>query len=192
MNQNNIYYKKIDLPNYQEIRNKSLEFVKNDETIFQRKVSTYNIVDLKKFISYCPLLIPSLVQLRLEPVRLSFIVVYEDHHAPIHIDAFPPYAKLLIPILNTEGSKTNFYGNCRVVFRTDFKSGVRIYQPIESDEIQLKDSFELNEPTILRTSRPHDVRLNKTNVPRISLQIETNPDCVKFLNPIINDDVVFV
>jgi hypothetical protein len=192
MNQNNIYYKKIDLPNYQEIRNRSLEFVKNDEIIFQKKLGAYNGVDLKKFISYCPLLVPSLAELGFEPVQISFIVVYEDHHMPMHIDSFPPYAKLLIPILNTEGSKTNFYGNCRVIKTINPRSGTRSYRPLESDEIQLKDSFELNEPTILRTSNPHAIKVNKSNLPRISLQIETNPDCVKYLNPIINDDIVFV
>jgi|694.fasta_scaffold01693_6 hypothetical protein len=192
MNQDDIYFKKIDLPNFQEIRSKSLEFVKNDDKIFQRKLSSYYIVDFKKFTSYCPLLVPSFNKLDLEPYLISIFVMYDDSHGPIHIDLLPPYAKVLMPLLNTEGSKTTFYGNCRVVKTTNPKSGIKSYRPFVSKDIQARSTFELDGPTVIRSSVPHDVKMNKNNVPRISMQVETNPDCVTFLNPLIENDVIFI
>jgi hypothetical protein len=118
--------------------------------------------------------------------------MYKNNHGPIHIDLFPPNAKFLIPLLNTTGTKTNFFGNCKVMKVTNPISGIKSYRPVTSKEMTLNATVELDSPTILRTSTPHNVEMIQENYPRISMQVETKPDCVKFLNPLPEDTIQFI
>jgi hypothetical protein len=189
---NNIYFKKMNLPNFKEIAKQSLEYIKIKDQIYNRKLSSYYILDFKEFTDYCPLLIPSFRELGLEPRLISIFIMYNNTHGPVHIDLFPPEAKFLIPLLNTEETKTNFFGNCRVVRVTNPVSGIKSYRPIASKEMTLNASLELDGPAVLRTSSPHNVEMIENKFPRISMQVETDPDCVCFLDPLENNDVTVI
>jgi hypothetical protein len=186
---NDIYFKKIEIPNIDKIVEQSLEFIKKDSKVYNRELSSYYILDFKKFSNQCPLVISSLESIGLTPYLVSIFIMYKNDHGPIHIDLLPPYAKVLIPLMNTQGTKTHFYGNCNVIRVSNPVSGIKSYRPILSSDISLNATTEVIEPIVIRTSVPHSVEMNETNFPRITMQIETNPDPVKFLSELpISDD----
>lgn len=179
-----VYFKKIIIPNYEEIVKSSLEFVRNDSKIYDRKLSSYYIVDLKKFTNQCPLLMPSFEKIGLKPYLVSIFVMYKNEHGPNHIDLFPPNAKVLIPLLNTKGTKTNFYGKCKMIRVTNPISGIKSYRPVSTENMSLNATIEVIDPIIIRTSVPHNIEMVEENFPRITMQVETDPDPIKFLSPL--------
>lgn len=187
-----VYFKKMHLPNYQEIADQALNYVKGVDKIYNRELSSYYILNLDDIKKHCPLLIPSFNELGLEPYLVSIFIMYKNNHGPIHVDLFPPLAKFLIPLLNTQGTTTNFFGNCKVVKITNPVSGIKSYRPFTSKDITINSSLELDSPAILRTSVPHNVIMNENNFPRISMQVETKPDCVQFLKPLPDKDLIIV
>ncbi len=187
-----VYFKKMHLPNYKEIAAQSLEYIKSVSKVYNRELSSYYILNFDEIKTHCPLLIPSFNELGLEPYLVSIFIMYKNNHGPIHVDLFPPLAKFLIPLLNTEGTTTNFYGNCKVVKVTNPVSGIKSYRPFTSDDMRINASLELDGPAVLRTSVPHNVLMNEACYPRISMQVETKPDCVKFLKPLPDNELTII
>jgi len=91
-------------------------------------------------------------------------------------------ARLNIPILNTEGSKTCFYD-----IPTKYKyevsvGGTKVWSRELENILSPVTSVEVVEPTILRISEPHIVTCISKKIPRITLTISFKDDIVRLLD----------
>jgi hypothetical protein len=93
-------------------------------------------------------------------------------------------ARLNIPILNCEGSYTEFFKFPEEVYNQhEVNAGKTLYWSNEIRNTQKPVTVvELIQPTILRTSEPHTVRCSHCKFPRISLTISFEDDVVKYLD----------
>ena len=108
-------------------------------------------------------------------------ITYTQEQSKVHIDYINPnwnQCRLNVPILNTEGSITEFYtgGNYEKIIQNN---GLSYLESIDDSAIKV-DEIELIKPTILRIQSPHRVNTNTTTVPRICLTIFTSKDMVAF------------
>jgi hypothetical protein len=93
-------------------------------------------------------------------------------------------ARLNIPLLNCEGSYTQFFQLSPETFAKHKRTqGNTIYWSSEIRNTEKPVTMvELTQPTILRTSEVHTVKCSNCKFPRISLTISFEDDVVKYLD----------
>ena len=182
------YYKFIELSNLETIQIKVLNFIKieHPEIYAKQGVSNFNHLDVNRLKTACPELEESFFQLGLTIISAATHVMNSKYQTVIHIDNVPWQARINIPLLNCEGSRTVFYSNEQVKHDTLTMEGGKSY-PItivtNPNECIEEASYELISPLVLRVSSPHKVFMNELTVPRIALTIGCDPDPVFMLNP---------
>lgn len=176
------YFKHIEIPNCDIITSKSLEFVKGIDKIYNRRLpnASYYILDFKKLIDCCPTIMESFAKLDMEPHFASIFIMYKNNHSPVHADISPPYAKVLIPLLNAENTRTIFYQDDNPIEWINPDSGVKSFKP--GKNYRAKDSIVVKGPWIMRTSVPHNTIMNENKYPRITMALEFKTDPVIFLD----------
>jgi hypothetical protein len=173
-----IYYKQFHLDSFTVIKSKSQHY-------FQTRSSFpagFTLLDKKEFLSTCPELETDLKKYDIEIKNIGVYVTYTQEQSKVHIDYINPnwnQCRLNIPVLNTEGSTTEFYtgGKYKEIVQTN---GLGYLESIDDSAIKV-DEVELISPTILRIQSPHRVNTNTTTVPRICLTIFTSKDMVSFM-----------
>lgn len=89
----------------------------------------------------------------------------------IHRDYVENPVRINLPLLNCEGSVTNFYRTTVEPEKKYLPNGIP-YNKIEYKNCVLVDSFCLDRPAALRVKEPHQVVANKLKLPRISCTID--------------------
>lgn len=174
-----IYFKEIDLANFEKIKKESqLYFSK-----WARLPIGFTLLDKERFLKNCPELISSAKEAQIGIKNIGAYITYHQSDSKVHIDYINPIwnqCRLNIPILNTEGSLTEFYsgGNFQEVRQ---ENNLTYLESIDESYIKVTE-VEMLRPTIIRVQTPHRVNTNTNKVPRICLTIFTDVDLVKFLN----------
>lgn len=127
------------------------------------------------------------------------VLTGENKSTPIHIDHNfglnkGVKARLNIPILNCESSFTCFYDLTPEQFNKlklspprkiehNYKPGDETKSWIfaEEDNVKPITKIELVQPTILKTSHPHNVIMTGNKFPRISMTISFKEDLIQYL-----------
>jgi hypothetical protein len=130
--------------------------------------------------------------------EIAFLTI-QGNKTPIHIDHTIGLnknvkARLNIPLLNCEKSYTAFYdlspeilANYKITlpgkqYGSYISEGSSKYWEFSNDEIKPFTKVELVQPTILRTSYPHNVICQGDKFPRIAITISFKEDISKYLN----------
>ena len=176
-----IYYKLLDIENIDVIIQKCLLYAKSIDSAYNRRLSSWNNINVSELLTVCPELVIGLQKYDLTIHMAAFYVMYSPLHSVIHIDHYPAQARINIPILNCKNTYTNFYeSNDGMIERVNQIAQVRSYSP--TGLCRLADRVELKQATVIRTKVFHKVDLPKDNpVPRITLTLGLDKDPVFML-----------
>jgi hypothetical protein len=185
-----IYYKKIEIDNLTTIQQKTLEFLKNtyaDRFFNNIPYPSFNVIDVRGLLRSVPELTESFEKYGLTIDGAGVHILYKDN-SRIHKDANSPTrtTRINIPILNCEGSRTQFYkgGGDWVNKPIDENYPDRAWSMMPSDPLSLMfvDQVNIDMATLLRINEPHTVSLpDNPKVPRITLSLTFTKDPVFLL-----------
>lgn len=173
-----IYYKQFHLDSFDSIKSKSQKYF---ETWTSLPVG-FTLLNKEQFLCICPEIESDLKKYDIEIKNIGVYITYTQEQSKVHIDYINPkwnQCRLNIPILNTEGSTTEFFtgGNYEEIVQ---KNGLSYLESVDDSAIKV-DEVEVTKPTILRIQAPHRVNTNVSTVPRICLTVFTSKDMVSFL-----------
>ena len=142
----------------------------------------FTLLNKEQFLCICPEIESDLKKYDIEIKNIGVYITYTQEQSKVHIDYINPkwnQCRLNIPILNAEGSTTEFFigGNYEEIVQ---KNGLSYLESVDDSAIKV-DEVEVTKPTILRIQAPHRVNTNTDTVPRICLTVFTNKDMVSFL-----------
>jgi hypothetical protein len=175
------YWKRFPLSHLEIIQEKALKFALADPKIFSGKI--WIPVDRHAFNRAVPELNIALAKHRTYATYIAIIAVTKAEGTSVHIDeqGLQIQARLNIPLLNCEGSMTEFYTYPEKPLLRYSEGGVP-YLQLEHQELCVKvDEVELNQPTVLRIAAPHRVACNSNLLPRLALTIKLSIDPVRWL-----------
>jgi len=177
-----IYYKELDIPNFELIVSKTRNFIESDTTLISKRVfSAWHFLDFEKYISSVPEILTSFSEYGLTPIRVAAFVTYTTANGRPHIDYCLEEARINLPILNCEGSSTTFYED--TTFECVVDPITKIAYNTITGPLHKVDSFEIKKATVMRVRKPHGVSMTNTkDVPRITLTIKFDKDPVFLLD----------
>jgi hypothetical protein len=173
-----IYYKQFQLDSFDIIKHKSQQYFQTWDSL----PVGFTLLNKEQFLNVCPEIEADLRKYDIEIKNIGVYITYTQEQSKVHIDYINPnwnQCRLNIPVLNTEGSITEFYtgGNYEKIIQNN---GLSYLESIDDSAIKV-DEIELIKPTILRIQSPHRVNTNIDTVPRICLTIFTSKDMVSFM-----------
>jgi hypothetical protein len=173
-----VFYKQFYLASFDTIKAKAQKYFQT----WQSLPVGFTLLNKEQFLNVCPEIEKELQQHDIEIKNIGVYITYTQEHSKVHIDYINPnwnQCRLNIPILNTEGSTTEFYtgGNYKEIIQDN---GLSYLESIDDSAVKV-DEIEMITPTIIRIQNPHRVNTNITTVPRICLTIFTSKDMVSFL-----------
>lgn len=173
-----IYYKHIEIDNLEAIQSKTLDFL---QTSVMRSTGL-TILRWNDYIDRCPEVLTSLLKYNLYPTLAAVYMSYSGDASYIHADYKSPIhnqCRINIPILNCDGSKTEFYTGDKVAI-VEQPNGLAYLRLNDEDAVKV-DEVEISKPTVIRIQEPHRVVNNPDKNPRICLSLHTNIDPVFLL-----------
>jgi len=170
------FWKRIELENLEVIRKKTLDFLYKETDLLEKINFRGPFVNLKKFkfLDRIPEIAQSFRKLDLFPDDASIYVTYQNKDSVPHKDYTDSIGRVNIPILNYEGSYTLFYNNVKAQ-RLVLPTGAPFYMTYNKDYVEA-DRMPFEFPAIVRISEGHDIFMDETKAPRITLTISTTPD----------------
>jgi hypothetical protein len=179
-----IYFKEIELDNYDLILDQCRTYIKSNSKIYNRelvKASAYGI-SVDGLLQACPELESSFLKYGLRIVTAGAYVMYKPEHTSLHIDLYRTKSRINLPIFNCEGTYLNFYSNAKTILVTNPESGYKNLHVTNPDECVLEASLELKKATVVLISEPHKVILPADNItPRITLTLGFDKDPIYLL-----------
>jgi hypothetical protein len=173
------YYKSIEMNDFDQIKKTTLEYA--IEQNYSKK-SGFRAIKWSDYRSYCPQILTAFSMYDLIPVNGFFIVT--NVIGPLHMDyksSRAPVCRINVPILNCEGTLTEFYTGGQYLPKT--KTGNFSYLIIDDFSMATKIAeVEVLKPTVLRIQEPHRVVPNLKTTPRITLSLIMNKDPVFLLD----------
>ena len=164
--------------NHQAISDEVYNYVVHHTTLYSTRIlgETYLFTqDVDYMLSHCPLLAKFLNKQRLTPTSMAVIISSNKDKLNMHIDndGSKPRIRILWPIKNCQGSKTQFWNVPRgsgTIIR-DFEGGCYVGYPADQQR-ELVEEVEVIAPIAVDTSVPHSVIPNPDNQDdRITLSI---------------------
>lgn len=150
------------------------------------KKGTFRFINWAEYILYCPQILTAFSMYNLTPVQGIFIIICEQDDADLHIDYLSkimPICRINVPVLNCEGSVTEFYTCGKHSPITKKNTEKFSYLKIEDFSSAIKVAeVEILKPTVLRIQEPHRVVPNLNTLPRITLSLVMNKDPVFLLD----------
>lgn len=176
------YWKYIELENLEIIQKKTLDFLTEKTTFLNRSKYRGPFENLKKynFLNLIPEIGESFRKLDMFPEDASVYITYRNADSIPHKDYADSIARINIPILNCEGTFTTFYENIqsrRLVLPTT----APFYMTYNNDYYEV-DRMPFEQAAIVRISEGHNILMDESRVPRITLTISTIPDAGLFLD----------
>ena len=120
--------------------------------------SYYFGLNVSHTLKNCPLLAKFLSEQQLNPLVIAIVICNNQNKLELHIDldGADPYVRILWPVKNCQGSKTQFWrvpeGSGK--FISD-NNGVLFTDFPPDQERELIDEFELTAPLVMDASVPH-------------------------------------
>lgn len=132
-------------------------------------------------LAQCPSLSARLRDAGRQVVYGATITKLEAEKKFIHVDHMPGVqARLLFPLLNTEGSYTAFYACAKAPTESPFQGSYKAYVLDERDCVEL-ERVHMIEPIVLRITTPHAIICNPKKLPRVTLTLRLDKDPVDLL-----------
>lgn len=181
-----IYFKEIDLDNYDLVLDQCRTYIKSNSKIYNRelaKASAYSI-PIHILSQACPELKSSFIKYGLHVVTASAYVMYKPEHTSLHVDLCRTKSRINLPIFNCEGTYLNFYSNAKTMLVTNPDSGYKNLHVTNPDECIVEAALELKKATVVLITEPHKVILPTGSVtPRITLSLGFDKDPTYLLSP---------
>jgi hypothetical protein len=170
------YWKRIELKNIDVIIEKSLEFLKIHTPYMMKESFKGAFISLApyQFLQKIPEITESLQEHGLFVEDANIYVMWNNKDSVVHKDYTDSIGRINIPLLNCEGTYTTFYENVhsrRLVLPTS----APFYMTTNKDYIEV-DRVEIIQPTIIKVCDGHNVIMDETRVPRITLTLTCTPD----------------
>lgn len=184
------YFKVIEVENVKKISEDFLSYYKENHEKFNSLNTFWNRLEPKYYEEFLNKIesIRNLISQFGEVKAIALLILLEDS-STLHIDHTTGLnkdvkARLNIPIMNCEGSYTEFFELSTEKFALGEKNlgGTIAWPAVIRNTEKPISVVELIQPTILRTSTPHTVRCSNCEFPRISLTISFKDDVVKYLD----------
>jgi hypothetical protein len=172
------YFNQIEIQNFEVIQEKTKKFLEPHSSV---RVGFY-LLD-KDYLEYCPEILSAFADYNLKVKKVALYVTFLQEHSKVHIDYksnLKSQCRINIPILNCEGSRTEFYsgGEYTMFFQ---QNGIPYYL-LKDNSIPTKVAeVEIIRPTVIRVQEPHRVHTNMNTVPRICMTVATDIDPVFLL-----------
>lgn len=177
------YFKKIEIDDQNLVIAQCKQYIESIDYIYNRKLhATYYPLDFASFAEKCPLIKTSFKRFSINCNFAAAYVSYNNSHNPIHIDNFVHEARINLPIVNCEYSKTYFYtnGEFKLAKNSNTNTSPSILYKI-TDDFKRVDSVVLNSPTVMLVNKPHQVLMDQQKYPRISLTLGFDIDPIFLL-----------
>jgi hypothetical protein len=172
------YYQYLDLDYNTACDKLKLYALKNKSKIN----NFWNVLDTPKILEIIPEVQYMFDPLNINVKHISLIKSANTNTSiGIHRDYTTCKVRINLPIMNCEGSITNFYKSTSDSKKDFLTNGIPYYQ-INLLDCELADSMCLNKPAALRIQEPHQVIANKQFLPRVSCTIEFYEDIEYLLN----------
>jgi aspartate 1-decarboxylase len=192
------YWKKIEAGDYKTYSRKFLEYyIKNNNfndtncSFIRYSNDFWNELKTEK-LGEVFTLIPELKDglAKFGKVKAIAIIIMSDPKlGNIHIDHDTGTnagvkARLQIPVINTNGSRTAFFELPEEIYKDHTKNsgGVMRWDAKYKYVVEPITSVEIIEPTIIRTHVPHTVYYDSNKFPRIAITISFEEDVVRYLD----------
>lgn len=170
------YWKYIDIDYVDVITKKTYDFIKYETEHLDKSKYKGPFINLSHhaFINYVPE-----IRTAFKPYGLFFedaniFLMWDNKDCLPHKDYTDSIARVNLPILNCEGSKTIFYDNL-ISKRVILPTLAPFYYTVNNDYKKV-DEVEIDRPTIVRISEGHHVVMNEEKFPRITLTMSFTPD----------------
>lgn len=174
------YYKKIEIPNLQEIIAKCLAYVKTQKEIYyQYPRGSFRHLNFKELVLHCPELMTAFSNYNIKPIHAVAIVIYRNTDMWVHIDSAPCLARINIPLQNCKNTYTEFYTGGEKEEYTNPFTGITASKIVKAI---LVDRVEIDQATVIRVNEPHTVRLDERFAPRVTLSIAFDKDPIFILD----------
>ena len=177
------YYKSIEMNDFDLIKQTTLQYAIEKNHI---EKFGFRFINWAEYVLSCPQILTAFSMYNLIPIQGFFIIAYTLRDAPLHIDYTSntrPMCRINVPILNCEGSLTEFYSGGKYVPHTTNNNGEFSFLKIEDFSSAIKVAeVEILKPTVLRIQEPHRVVPNLNTLPRITLSLMMNKDPVFLLD----------
>lgn len=178
------YYKSIEINNFDLIKQTTLQYAIEKNHLIKK--GTFRFINWLEYTMYCPQILTAFSKYDLKPVNGYFIVTHTQEDSDLHIDYISnklPICRINVPVLNCEGSITEFYTGGKYLPYTANSNRTFSFLMIENFSLATKVAeVEILKPTVLRIQSPHRVVPNLNTVPRITLSLIMNKDPVFLLD----------
>lgn len=175
-----IYYRHIEIDNFEVIQSKTLAFIEMQKTTSVG----FSILTTQEYTQYCPEVLTAFDRYNIKPVMFALYTTMLQEQSQVHVDSIAvnaPICRINIPILNCEGSKTEFYSGGE--YDTFIQQNGIPYLVIKEGSSPTKvDEVEITKPTVIRIKEPHRVNTNMNRTPRICMTIRFDVDPVFLLD----------
>lgn len=176
------YYQKFHIDNLREVQQEVLLFLMEIDHL---KKAGFVPLNRDLFREECPITSSAFDFLGLKISRPFTVISWLPEHLRVHIDYINPEwpeCRINIPILNCEGTRTEFYSGGNYTENIDKNGKVGYLMLKDDDQLRKEDEVEIDMPTVIRVQVPHRVNTDLKRVPRVCLTCFMNKDPVFMLN----------
>ena len=170
------YFQYLDL-DWKPVSEKLKQFVLDNKELVEYDQPGWKSIPISSYIHLLPDVVKMLKPLNVLPIRLSFHITYQSNNS-IHKDATPnDCGRILLPIMNCEGSITKFYKSEQEPILGYQLNGVPGYfSGVDLSDCEFMEEYQLDRAVAIRPKELHAVYTSNENFPRISCPIEVNKD----------------
>ena len=169
-------YKYFEIENFHSIQSKIKEYILEKTDVMQKKIF-WKFLDTESLLKLVPELSLYFEKFDLKITTSAAIFRHPYSNGGIHVDTSNFY-RVLLPILNCQGSKTKFFKFDEYKFRSGKGvDGDRNLSLIPGQRLEYIEEFELSRPVIFNPKIPHGVYCNPfCSSPRVSLTLGFDKD----------------
>lgn len=171
-----LFYRYIDIENFDKIQEEIIKFLFDKTTVLKEKLP-WKFIDISELSKENPTLVNYFKNLELDIDVAAAVYRRPYSQGGIHVDT-SIFWRVLLPVLNCEGSKTKFFKFDPNKFRPgqgpDKDKNLSL---IPGETLDFLEELELNKPVIFDPQIPHGVYCNPNlREPRISLTLGFKTD----------------
>lgn len=143
----------------------------------------FSAIHWDQYVRLCPEIITAFKRYKIYPLRGALYTTFTQEDSVIHIDVTSSMihkCRINIPIINCEGSLTEFYSGGNYTEYSQKENGLSYFKINDNSAIKV-DEVEIIKPTVIRIQEPHRVNTNLNKIPRICMTLWMNIDPVFLL-----------
>jgi len=172
-----MYFKYLDFPEYtQDVQDRFVAYLKTAPDIYHRRLGvSLMLLGKERIEERFPEIRDLFKPYNLVPEKYMVFVVWKPTDCGIHADDWPQVARINLPVLNCQGTRTLFYGDHEMI-TVDRPGGSKVHLA-KRQNLAPVEAANSNRPLLLKVQTLHKVDLPQHNpVPRITLSISFEVD----------------